>query len=391
MHPRDCWACPSRPRTCRRRDRRGPWPRAAPTTPTCSRRPSADPSRRAAGGRDVHDHAAGKKAQSVLPLPAAADRRQLHRHDRPPHLRGRSTRRGGVVPPFLAGEVDLVQLVSTRFSRPASRPSRPASSSRPAARRRRRERRAGCRRAGDGAERRRLRRAGGRTRLLRVRAGRRGAARPARAALRRGRHLRGTARGVGLRAHRPPAGHVGRHRERRGADQEPPAGHEPCPPGLDHDRDHGDRRRRRGAPPAVAQAETRPTPIRKYPRSRSHDHRSPPKSHRGAPARGRADRRHRRPGHRRRVPASRAAGDQLPHRDRRRARRRGDRHHRRGGTADRRGQGALRLPEADRRPPPRRDRAEHRPRHLGPGRGRHPGPRLQRHRRPARHRRHRDA
>ena len=64
--------------------------------------------------------------------------------------------------------------------------------------------------------------------------------------------LRGAARGVRLGAHRPPARHVGGHRERRGAHQDPPASHEPCPPGRDHHRDHGDRRRRRSAPLGAA-------------------------------------------------------------------------------------------------------------------------------------------
>ena len=51
----------------------------------------------------------------------------------------------------------------------------------------------------------------------------------------------------GLGARRPPAGHEGGHRQRRGAHHNAHAGDEPGPPGLHHHRDHGDRRRRRGA------------------------------------------------------------------------------------------------------------------------------------------------
>ena len=46
---------------------------------------------------------------------------------------------------------------------------------------------------------------------------------------------------------RAPAGDEGGHRQRRRADHQLVAGHEPCPPGLHHHRDHGDRQRRRGA------------------------------------------------------------------------------------------------------------------------------------------------
>ena len=63
----------------------------------------------------------------------------------------------------------------------------------------------------------------------------------------RDRDLRRTARGFGLGAHRPSAGHGRGHRKRRRAHQEVFEDHEPCPPGRHHHRDHGDRRRCRGA------------------------------------------------------------------------------------------------------------------------------------------------
>ena len=51
--------------------------------------------------------------------------------------------------------------------------------------------------------------------------------------------------GVGARG--APAGDEVRHRQRRRPDHQPHPSDEPRPPGLDHHRDHGDRRRRRGA------------------------------------------------------------------------------------------------------------------------------------------------
>ncbi len=53
--------------------------------------------------------------------------------------------------------------------------------------------------------------------------------------------------GLGLRGDRPPAGDGRRHRERRRPHHQVLADHEPGPPGRHHHRDHGDRRRRRGA------------------------------------------------------------------------------------------------------------------------------------------------
>ena len=54
------------------------------------------------------------------------------------------------------------------------------------------------------------------------------------------------ARGVGVGARRPSAGHEVGHRQRRGPDHHPLQGAEPRPPGRHHHRDHGDRRRCRG-------------------------------------------------------------------------------------------------------------------------------------------------
>ena len=81
---------------------------------------------------------------------------------------------------------------------------------------------------------------------LRVRAVPRGGARSAAAPLHRGPALRRAARCGRLGARQPPAGHEGGHRQRRGADHQSVAGHEPGSPGRHHHRDHGDRRRRRG-------------------------------------------------------------------------------------------------------------------------------------------------
>ena len=55
--------------------------------------------------------------------------------------------------------------------------------------------------------------------------------------------------GVGLVLHRPAASHGGGDRERRRARPHPDPRHEPRPSGLHHHRDHGNRWRRRGAPP----------------------------------------------------------------------------------------------------------------------------------------------
>ncbi len=238
-------------------------------------------------GRDYQISAAGKKAIPYLRFRGREVDHYIPMPDRPTYEDARKLA-AGVVRPFLAGELDLVQLVSTRFvsagiqtvetrqllplvppdaerrerSAPLVAPSSDNDDQSPGEHRRKRLGRGDRWSTG---------------RLLRVRAGGGGPARPPRAAIRRGRLVRGAARGLRLRAHRPPAGHVGRHRERRRADHEPAPGDEPCPPGLDHDRDHGDRRRRRGLPPR--RERPRPPNRSNTTRSRSHDHRPSPKRH----------------------------------------------------------------------------------------------------------------
>ena len=153
--------------------------------------------------------------------------------------------------------------------------------------------------------------------------------------------------------------------------------HEPRPAGLDHDRDHGDRRRRRGAPSTEGSLTLMTTTAPETADDRGHRPRERP---------GRGDRRPRR---RRGVPAARPARDQLRGRDGPRAR--GPHRHRdrRGRPADRRGPRALRLHAADRRPGPWRGGPQHRPRHQRAGRRRDARARVQRARPAARHRRHR--
>ena len=121
-----------------------------------------------------------------------------------------------VEPPFLAGEIDMVELVYTRFvsagvpggraaSVDAARPRDPRTRSRPPRGTgcRRRPRR-GCRRHGE--------------RRLRVRARPDRDPREAAAALRRGARLRRSAERGGVGARGAPARHEGRDRQRRRAD-----------------------------------------------------------------------------------------------------------------------------------------------------------------------------
>ena len=134
---------------------------------------------------------------------------------------------------YVEGRVDRVELVYTRFVSAGSqevvqRPLIPL------------EWELDERRAGQAEQRRRH---GG----LRLRARPLGDPGDARPPLRRGPHLRRAAERCGLRAGVPPAGHEGRYRQRRRADQDPLARHEPRPAGLHHHRDHGDRRRCGGA------------------------------------------------------------------------------------------------------------------------------------------------
>ena len=107
------------------------WPTAACAAATTHRaahgRAADAPGTRA--GRDYRVIAVGKKAIGLLPLPRPAVERQFSPCRTAPPSRMPGAIAATVVPPFLGGEVDLVQLVSTRFRRPAARPWRPARSS----------------------------------------------------------------------------------------------------------------------------------------------------------------------------------------------------------------------------------------------------------------------
>ena len=135
----------------------------------------------------------GKKAPSLLPLPRHRDGPVVHRLRRPTRVRRRPPHRCRVAAPFLAGEIDLVQMVSTRFfsaGRPAGRADAAAAAA-----------------AARGATRRRRRRRGGAPRgLHRVRARAREAADRAGAPGARGRDLRRAARGRGRRSSPPSSG-----------------------------------------------------------------------------------------------------------------------------------------------------------------------------------------
>ena len=143
---------------------------------------------------------------------------------------------------FASGHVDKVELVYTRFITPGSqevvlRPLVPLHSRRVA--------------GGDGKP------AGGGRGRLRVRARPVDHPRHAAAALRRSSRLRRAAQRCGVRARVPSAGDEVGDRQRRRTDQEPLDHHEPGPPGLDHHRDHGDRRRCRGTRLGQGQARSR--------------------------------------------------------------------------------------------------------------------------------------
>ncbi len=133
-----------------------------------------------------------------------------------------------VVDLFVSGEVDKVELVYTRFISSGSqevvlRPLVPLSADTVA--------------GGDG-------KAGGRRRL-RVRARSGNDPRHAAPAVRRSSCVRRPAQRGGVRARLPPTGDEVGDRQRGRAHQVAQPHHEPGPSGLDHHRDHGDRRRRR--------------------------------------------------------------------------------------------------------------------------------------------------
>jgi ATP synthase F1 gamma subunit len=156
--------------------------------------------------------------------------------DRPEFADARAVA-AAVTAPFVAGEMDLVQMVSTRFISAGTQrvetcrccPSRCPTLPEPEE-------------AGASP-------APARGRVHRVRARRGDTVGQVGAPGGRSGDLRRPARGVGVVLHRPAAGHGGGDRERRRARPHPDPRHEPRPSGLHHHRDHGNRWRRRGAPP----------------------------------------------------------------------------------------------------------------------------------------------
>jgi len=68
-----------------------------------------------AQGQSYRVMAIGKEGTGLLPVSPSARRAAVRRHVRPTHLRGCPTGGRCDVPPFLEGEVDLVQVVSTRI------------------------------------------------------------------------------------------------------------------------------------------------------------------------------------------------------------------------------------------------------------------------------------
>ena len=217
-----------------RRDRRRPRPVRAPTTPSVIRAAEGEIKNDALRGigyslvaRRPQGRVAttGSAATTSTPCSPASPRRPTYEDAR---AIGQT-----VVDLYLAGEVDSVELVYTRFvsagfQEVVLRPLVPLEHELLAGRRRQA--------AGDGPS---------ADYEFEPSPGDdpRGAAAP----LRRGPHLRRPAQRRRLAAGRPPAGHEGGHRQRRRAHQELHAGHEPGPPGHHHHRDHGDRRWRRGA------------------------------------------------------------------------------------------------------------------------------------------------
>ena len=139
-----------------------------------------------------------------------------------------------VIEQFTTGAVDKVELVYTRFISAGNqevvlRPLVPLSVETVA--------------GGDGQG----RLSGRAPRRLRVRARPDDDPRRPAAQLRRGPGVRRPAQRRGVGARLPAAGDEVGHRQRRGTDQVVEPDHEPGSPGFDHHRDHGDRRRSRGA------------------------------------------------------------------------------------------------------------------------------------------------
>ena len=151
----------------------------------------------------------GQEGARLLPLPRLRDRRVVQRLPRPPDLRGRPPGRRRTSPSGSSpASTHEVRLAYTQFiSIGVQRLGRRARTCR------------STRRCSSEAE-----SDDGPVRRLRVRAQPDRDPRAAAAPLRRGPAVRRPARGRGLRARRPPAGHEVGHRERRGHDHHASAG-----------------------------------------------------------------------------------------------------------------------------------------------------------------------
>ncbi len=115
--PAGCSARPSRRRAGRRpRHRRPTAACAARTTPSCSGPPSGCCSGFEADGRRVAAVHRGQEGPALLPLPRAIEVEQSFAGmaDRPTFADARAVA-AAVLTPFVAGEVDQVMIVSTRF------------------------------------------------------------------------------------------------------------------------------------------------------------------------------------------------------------------------------------------------------------------------------------
>ena len=199
-----------------------------------ARRRGRDQGRRRRRQAVPGDHG-GPEGRGLLPLPRLPARRGLHRVQRQPDPCRRQAHRR-----------PRRRALHERSGRPGRARVHPLHQ------RRQPGGRAAAARAVDGGDDRGWRRPTDRrgraaVRRLRVRARPDVDPRGAAAELRRGPRVRRPAQRRGVRARLPSAGDEGGHRQRRRAHQDAQPGHEPGPPGLHHDRDHGDRRRRRGA------------------------------------------------------------------------------------------------------------------------------------------------
>ena len=176
----------------------------------------------------------GKKAQGYFRFRGQEVERSFTGISERPTFTDARAVAGAVLTPFVDGEVDQVVVVSTRFLSAGSqrvevRQLLPLIDPRQAGRRR-----------------------GGRPRRPRGRSATPSSSPTPPSSSRR--WLRGRPRRRSSppcsrrrrRRSRPPAGHGRGHRERRRADHQVLADHEPGPPGHHHHRDHGDRRRGRG-------------------------------------------------------------------------------------------------------------------------------------------------